>query len=993
MKSNIAQDQNRYARLQQERDNLGREIERLYDQREATAMRHRTEIKEMRTQMDNLTRVVSQAGNSGGLAAELQSRLDISEAETRRLKNAEETWQQDKVSLEAQITGLKAQVRELKDEAAQASLRTNRAEEKLEEVRGNLASWRQENDRLRERITLEETRNNKQIEEIDELKGQVAQHQDNFRWLNTNYEKELTANNAAIRREATLTQKVNQLEREKNQAISDNNVLQTKVSELTAEMSRLRGELNDLRKQMNEARDAAVGGARFESTPRGQSPIGPPQQLDGNVTIPSSAANLENRYPTNPPPAPELPKNDPAGALGNPKRGHDPPQWNPEQRERQRKVNFPPRENPRNTRGNSTPYTGQENAGFDPGQIYNDPPPSQGAGNYAYQGGYQPPQTDEIVISDEEDDYWEDEPPQTYMQYYEIHQDPLGYGNPQMRAARKTSYQRGQTSLLERAQQRQERLSRQRTQVPAPQRHPRGRNPPVLTGGNSQPLGRQLSHGEMGIFQNLPPPWNVVPTKEAIKALDLEKVFRNHEFKGEYSEYRVFRNWFIERIHTTLNTISEKSGVLAACIKTQPAVQVLARTQRGDPSSYHQMIYQLEKEFGDPEKHKSNFLDDVNTWATIKYTDVTKLLQVSQLIRAYLADRLSDGCGVTESEVKSESRALLAKFDNTLTLKWESWKVYQGRKPDLWALADFLDFARSGQEGGVPRTARKTGTVTYGLTPTIIPENEQELLREQQEILANLQNRQAELENALNNLSSTSGSYYLSDEEDDSQQRVMSGNGNKNPSTDKGSEKNHSGSKNGERRSEPQGSDERRKSKDRQTDTRQGSSDRRETNRGREENRWKNQRDSSRDSYRGNRGASRSRSASPRREPYCFVCPKPAVPHWTKYCHKFANFPYDQKMEVVDKHDICPRCMIPGHPLDDCISTAICETCGSEDHHSVLHDHEKDRVELAKKMDGKTLRGKSNLNLIGDIFNSVKTDVEEQEFAPIHRIFALRVWR
>ena len=50
--------------------------------------------------------------------------------------------------------------------------------------------------------------------------------------------------------------------------------------------------------------------------------------------------------------------------------------------------------------------------------------PSQGAGNYAYPSGRQIPQTDEIVISDEEDEYWEDEPPQTYMQYYEIHQDP-----------------------------------------------------------------------------------------------------------------------------------------------------------------------------------------------------------------------------------------------------------------------------------------------------------------------------------------------------------------------------------------------------------------------------------------------------------------------------------------------------------------------------------------------------------------------------------------
>ena len=855
LKSDMAQDQTRYTRLERERNNLGAEIQRLHAEQETLTRKHQSEVRNLRAQADALEHRISQ-GDTSGLLAEYQSRLDNAEAETRRLKNAEENWGRDRRNLEAQI-------QELRDGAAQATLRATRTEEKLEEVRGNLASWKKENDQLRVlndqlRVKLhnEETRKDELAIKVDRLKERIDQDQRNYEILNSNYEKELTANTAALQRETALLRQVDQLQHDKDHAVAEKNTLQTKVSELTSEMDRLKVSLNDLRKQMNDAKNSGNGErARFESTPRGESPIGPPQQMDGNITIPSSAANLENRYPTAPPPAQELPQNNPPEPLGLPKGGTNPPGWNPDQRERQRRVNFPPRENPPNTRGNSTPFTGQENAGFDPGRIYNDPPPSQGAGNYAYPSGRQIPQTDEIVISDEEDEYWEDEPPQTYMQYYEIHQDPIGYGNPLFKAARKSSYQRGQTSLLERAQRRQERLSRQSgPNPPAPQRQPRLGNPPVLTGGNSQPLGRPLSRGEMGIFQNLPPPWNIVPTKEAIKAMDLEKVFRNHEFKGEYSEYRVFRNWFIERIHTTLNTISEKASVLAACIKTQPAVQVLARTQRGDPLSYHQMIYQLEKEFGDPEKHKSNFLDDVISWTTVKYTDVTRLLQVSQLIRAYLADRLSDGCGVTESEVKSESRALLAKFDNTLTLKWESWKVYQGRKPDLWAIADFLDFARSGQEGGVPKTSRKTGTVTYGATATVIPDDdEREFLREQQQMLLDLQNRQAELESALNNLSSTSGSYCLSDEDDNSQQRIMSGNGNKNSNPDKQPESNPQGSKNGERRSEPKGSDERRRTNDRRSDTRQGRSDRRENSRGREEPRWKNQRDNSRDSNRDNR--------------------------------------------------------------------------------------------------------------------------------------------
>ena len=101
-------------------------------------------------------------------------------------------------------------------------------------------------------------------------------------------------------------------------------------------------------------------------------------------------------------------------------------------------------------------------------------------------------------------------------------------------------------------------------------------------------------------------------------------------------------------------------------------------------------------------------------------------------------------------------------------------------------------------------------------------------------MLLDLQNRQAELESALNNLSSTSGSYCLSDEDDNySQQRLCRETGIKTRIQTKQPESNPQGSKNGERRSDSKGSDERRRTNDRRPDTRQGRSDRRENSRGR----------------------------------------------------------------------------------------------------------------------------------------------------------------
>ena len=60
------------------------------------------------------------------------------------------------------------------------------------------------------------------------------------------------------------------------------------------------------------------------------------------------------------------------------------------------------------------------------------------------------------------------------------------------------------------------------------------------------------------------------------------------------------------------------------------------------------------------------------------------------------------------------------------------------------------------------------------------------------------------------------------------------------------------------------------------------------------------------------------------------------------------------------------------------------------DHHSLLHNFESDS-ERPKGMSKNNTQDKTNLGFVGGVFNTVKKEVEGQEFAPIHRIYTLRV--
>ena len=545
---------------------------------------------------------------------------------------------------------------------------------------------------------------------------------------------------------------------------------------------------------------------------------------------------------------------------------------------------------------------------------------------------------------------------------------------------RQATYYRDNRPLLERAQQRQERQSRARSQPPtnrgrsssrAP-RHDSRNPPPFLTGGNAQrlPPPGQLSNQELGFYQRLPPPWNVCPTSEAIKTSDLEKIVRGHEFKEGYLAYRTFRTWFIRRVHSTFNSIGEKCEVLAACIKTQPSVTVLAETQRGDSISYRMMIHELEREFGDPQKHQSNFISDVESWSTIKYHDLIKLQQASQRIRAYLSDRMSDQCGITEGEVKAEYAAIFRKMDNLMIMKWDDWRGIRNRKPDLWALADFFDNARHNQQDGISRQPRKGGAgsaVTFVDGVEIINDSREELRNKDE---SDHDAYQSSGDRSLtSSSSSSSGTYYPQQEENrQSANRVMSGNNS-----------------NSDRRS-----DRRDDSNSRQDGRNDRNSSGNRDNRSYDDNRGR-----SRDSPRSDRDRnwrddrSRSRSPSPykKRDPFCHVCPKPAVPHWTKQCAQFAQLPYAQKTRIVKEKEMCPRCLVPGHKLAECQSKTPCQACASMDHHSLLHNYESD----SEKSKGQAGSDKGATNKTFGIFNAVKKEVEGAEYAPIHRIYALRV--
>ena len=591
-----------------------------------------------------------------------------------------------------------------------------------------------------------------------------------------------------------------------------------------------------------------------------------------------------------------------------------------------------------------------------------------------------PPEREPEYMDDfdfgEEEEYWEDDIsdiPQTYQTYFERNRDFQGYLDPRQAAiVRQATCYRENRPLLERAQQRHERQSRARSQPPMGRgrsssranRYDSQNPPPFVTGGNAQrmPQMGQLSNQELGFYQRLPPPWNVCPYAEAIKTSDLEKIIRGHEFKDGYLAYRTFRTWFIRRVHSTFNTIGEKCEVLAACIKSQPSVMVLAETQRGDTISYRMMIHELEKEFGNPHKHQSNFISDVESWTTIKYYDLIKLQQASQRIRAYLSDRLADRCGISEGEVRAEYAAIFRKMDHLMIMKWDDWRGNRERKPDLWALAEFFDNVRSNQQDGITRQPRKAGgasTVTF-LDGVEVINDTQENLREGERLDDTYQ--------SSGDKSSTSGDYDLQYEERQSN-RVMSGNSSR-PDTrqDRRDDSNSRQNRRGESNSS-KGQDNRQSGDNRSRKT---------------ETPW-GDRDRDRD-RRNDRSRSRSPSPYIRQEPFCHVCPKPVVPHWTKYCVKFALLTYAQKMNIVKKHEMCPRCLVPGHKLEDCKSKSPCQTCASLDHHSLIHNPESD----SEKPKGEA-SGNSHKSFVGGVFNTVKKEVEGTEYAPITQIYALRV--
>ena len=194
-------------------------------------------------------------------------------------------------------------------------------------------------------------------------------------------------------------------------------------------------------------------------------------------------------------------------------------------------------------------------------------------------------------------------------------------------------------------------------------------------------------------YQQLPKPWNVLPSEEVNKSADFWKLLQAGmiHFNGTREGYIPFRSSFLNCVHRLNINMSYKVMALTSAFDDKvPELQELKTMAQHTPEGYRDVICALEREFGGRDRLVSYHIAKLTNAPDIKENDKRSLQIVSRLLHNYL--NTLEGYGMaTEVESSLLFKTIKEKLPKRYLLQYSQYIKLAGYEKSVQTILAWID--------------------------------------------------------------------------------------------------------------------------------------------------------------------------------------------------------------------------------------------------------------------------------------------------------------